>query len=189
MTHAQPTPLRPLPSAHHTTGPARSAHPGRMTTPVTTRIGDEERTHTCDQLAHHYAAGRLDRAELEERMSQAVNARTRMDLLLLLDDLPPVEPLAAAPGQYQGSGFPRAQVAPVAPAASDSQAVAHAFAMGLFGFLTVAALGCTLLLLLIVGMSPYGSEVWLGAFGSAVASSGITYFATKWNKRPSVSKC
>lgn len=189
MTHAQPTPLRPLPSAHHAAGPALAAHPGRVATPLTTRIGDEERTHTCDLLANHYAAGRLDRAELDERMSQAVNARTRMDLLMLLDDLPPAEPLPAAPGQYQGPGFPRTQVAPVAPAAGDGQPVAQAFAMGLFGFLTVAALGCSLLLLLIVGMSPYGSVVWLGAFGSAVASSGITYFATKWNRRPSVSKC
>lgn len=59
------------------------------------RIGDTERSAVSDVLSKHYAAGRLDDEEFNERMGQAMGAKTRGDLSGLLADLPPVEP---APG-------------------------------------------------------------------------------------------
>lgn len=51
------------------------------------RVGDLERGQVCDHLSAAFAAGRLDRDELEERISRAVSARTRMDLHVLVYDL------------------------------------------------------------------------------------------------------
>ena len=52
------------------------------------RVSTAERTQVADALSEHYAAGRLDAAELNERLDRAVTAKTRADLSGLLDDLP-----------------------------------------------------------------------------------------------------
>jgi Domain of unknown function (DUF1707) len=52
------------------------------------RASDQERQATADQLKVHLAAGRLDMNEYEERVQQALAARTRRDLDGLLSDLP-----------------------------------------------------------------------------------------------------
>ena len=54
------------------------------------RVSDAERAEVADQLAQHYGDGRLDQAELDERLSRAMNAKTRADLAGILDDLPEV---------------------------------------------------------------------------------------------------
>jgi hypothetical protein len=52
------------------------------------RVSDAERQEVADRLAAHYADGRLDQAEFEERSGRAMNAKTRGDLAGLFDDLP-----------------------------------------------------------------------------------------------------
>jgi len=52
------------------------------------RVSDAERQAVADQLAEHFASGRLDQAEFDERVSRAMSAKTRADLNGLFDDLP-----------------------------------------------------------------------------------------------------
>lgn len=55
------------------------------------RLSDAERSAAADRLAAHYADGRLDRAELDERLDRAMAAKTRSDLSGLFEGLPPAE--------------------------------------------------------------------------------------------------
>jgi len=52
------------------------------------RIGTAERERVINKLGDHYAAGRLDRDELDTRMDVAAKAKTAVDLATLLRDLP-----------------------------------------------------------------------------------------------------
>jgi hypothetical protein len=61
------------------------------------RVSDAERTEMADRLAAHFAEGRLNQAEFDERVAQAMNAKTRGDLSGLCDDLPEPGP-AGTPG-------------------------------------------------------------------------------------------
>jgi hypothetical protein len=54
------------------------------------RVSDAERSEITDILARHYADGRLDQAEFNERVDRAMKAKTRGDFRGLLDDLPDV---------------------------------------------------------------------------------------------------
>ena len=56
------------------------------TTPV--RIGDAERDQAVAALSEHFAAGRLTRDELDERVDQAMAARFDRELEPLFADLP-----------------------------------------------------------------------------------------------------
>jgi hypothetical protein len=60
------------------------------------RVSDAERAEVADQLAQHYGDGRLDQAELDERLSRAMSAKTRADLSGITDDLPDVGARPAA---------------------------------------------------------------------------------------------
>ena len=60
------------------------------------RVGDSERDETAAQLSEHFAAGRLDHSEFAERTEQALSARTRGELDVVLNDLP-VLPVAVRP--------------------------------------------------------------------------------------------
>jgi hypothetical protein len=60
------------------------------------RVGELERAAACDALAEHFAAGRLDPAELEDRLARAVGARTQADLQVLFRDLRPRRTAPAA---------------------------------------------------------------------------------------------
>lgn len=63
------------------------------------RIGDAERATAADRLAWHFSHGRLDQAELDERLARALRATTAGDLTGLFADLPADGPgQAAAPG-------------------------------------------------------------------------------------------
>jgi hypothetical protein len=55
------------------------------------RVSDAERTDVADRLSKHYADGRLDQVEFNERLDRAMRAKTRSDLGGLFDDLPVVE--------------------------------------------------------------------------------------------------
>ena len=52
------------------------------------RVSDAERQVVADRLGQHYADGRLDQAEFDDRIGRAMNAKTRADLSGLFSDLP-----------------------------------------------------------------------------------------------------
>ena len=53
-----------------------------------TRIADSDRERAMSDLAGHYADGRLDHEEYDERLDAIWTARTRADLAVLFSDLP-----------------------------------------------------------------------------------------------------
>ncbi|MGH3153854.1 MAG: DUF1707 SHOCT-like domain-containing protein [Streptosporangiaceae bacterium] len=70
------------------------------------RVSDAERTEVADRLAEHFGEGRLDQAEFDERVAQAMNAKTRGDLSGLFDDLPEPGPAAALGTPVRGPHSP-----------------------------------------------------------------------------------
>lgn len=52
------------------------------------RIADSDRERAMADLAGHYADGRLDHEEYDERLDAIWTARTRADLAVLFSDLP-----------------------------------------------------------------------------------------------------
>ncbi len=65
------------------------------------RIGDQEREEAVARLGAHYEAGRLTAEEHQERVGQALQAKTQTDLAALFDDLPG-ESTAGQAGQAAG---------------------------------------------------------------------------------------
>ena len=65
--------------------------------PSQMRVSDAERHEIAEALSKHFAEGRLDQVELDERLTKAMGAKTRADLSGLLSDLPPIQ--GAAPPQ------------------------------------------------------------------------------------------
>ena len=61
------------------------------------RVSDAERNSVAELLGQHYADGRLDQAEFDERISRTMAAKTRGDLTGLFDDLPETGPSGAGP--------------------------------------------------------------------------------------------
>ena len=61
------------------------------------RIADSDRERAMADLAQHYADGRLDHEEYDERLDAIWTARTRADLAVLFNDLP--RPQAAQPAR------------------------------------------------------------------------------------------
>jgi hypothetical protein len=56
------------------------------------RASDQERERTVEALRRHAAAGRIDAAELEERLGLALAAKTQGDLAQIVEDLPAEQP-------------------------------------------------------------------------------------------------
>jgi hypothetical protein len=52
------------------------------------RISHAERNEIADTLSKHYAEGRLDSNEFDERVGRVMDAKTRGDVAGVLDDLP-----------------------------------------------------------------------------------------------------
>jgi hypothetical protein len=70
-------------------------------------VSDAERDAVAAELADHLKDGRLQADEFDERVGQAVNARTRGDLDRLLTDLPrPAPEQPPAPRRRPGPPFP-----------------------------------------------------------------------------------
>src|SRR5690242_9773956 len=80
------------------------------------RISDDDRERAMADLALHYADGRLDHEEYDERLDAIWTARTRADLAVLFSDLPRPQvsypPARAAARQRGRQGF-RLPVLPV----------------------------------------------------------------------------
>ena len=72
------------------------------------RVSDAERSAVAELLSQHYAEGRLDQAEFDERVSRTMAAKTRGDLTGLFDDLPETE-------SGPGAGSPSKPVRPSGP--------------------------------------------------------------------------
>jgi hypothetical protein len=112
----QPTPLMHLSALIGGSSAAVERAPHRTGRPIAPvpvepsfRIGELERNAACDALADHFAAGRLDPAELDDRLARAVAARTQADLQVLFRDLRPRRSVpdtsAGAPaGAHPGDG-------------------------------------------------------------------------------------
>jgi Domain of unknown function (DUF1707) len=68
------------------------------------RVSDAERQAVTDRLAEHFADGRLDQAEFDDRVGRAMSAKTRADLNGLFHDLPETGAPAVpqAPGRRHG---------------------------------------------------------------------------------------
>ena len=60
----------------------------RMGPDLNMRVSDAERAEVADRLGRHFADGRLDQAEFDDRVSRAMAAKTVGDLRGLFDDLP-----------------------------------------------------------------------------------------------------
>ena len=75
--------------------------------PRSIRIGTAEREQAVTALGEHFAQGRLEPAEFEERMTAAYAARTAAELDRLFEDLP-------APAGHQPPGRPATGQYPVA---------------------------------------------------------------------------
>ncbi|MFC5290211.1 DUF1707 domain-containing protein [Actinokineospora guangxiensis] len=56
------------------------------------RIGTEDRERAVALLSDHFAAGRIDVGEYEQRCAVATAARTRGDIVAVFDDLPKPHP-------------------------------------------------------------------------------------------------
>jgi hypothetical protein len=61
------------------------------------RVGDGERHEAATALGEHFATGRLDQQEFDDRVQAAYAARTRLDLRRLFADLPEPAPFKAGP--------------------------------------------------------------------------------------------
>src|SRR5215469_9747836 len=68
------------------------------------RVSDAERDAVVTELGEHFQQGRLDQVEFDERVTQALAARTESDLSALLADLPPTR---EAPGPQPRTWAPR----------------------------------------------------------------------------------
>lgn len=69
------------------------------------RIGTAERERAASALAEHYAAGRLQTEEFDQRVRSAYQARTGAELAELFGDLPG-EPADPAPDRGRGQPGP-----------------------------------------------------------------------------------
>src|SRR5262245_13278462 len=71
------------------------------------RVSDAERAEVADRLSKHYGDRRLDHAEFDERIDQAMRPKTQSDLSGLLDDLPSPEEAAPARSRRPTKVAPR----------------------------------------------------------------------------------
>src|SRR6266568_931405 len=86
-------------------GAGASPASGGMYSDQHLRVSDAEREAVADLLAEHFADGRLDQAEFDDRVGRAMSARTRADLSALFADLSETG-APAVPELPRGSGTP-----------------------------------------------------------------------------------
>lgn len=81
-----------------------------------TRIADSDRERAMSDLAGHYADGRLDHEEYDERLDAIWTARTRADLAVIFSDLPrPQEAYPAPPARAESRPIGRGRRFPLLP--------------------------------------------------------------------------
>ena len=81
-----------------------------------TRISDGDRERAMSDLAGHYADGRLDHEEYDERLDAIWTARTRADLAVLFSDLPrPQVQYPQPPARVKGKPYGRRPGFPLLP--------------------------------------------------------------------------
>ena len=106
------------------------------------RLSDRERDEAVARLGDHYAAGRLDKDELDERTDAVWTAKTHGDLTPIFADLVPSRSEHPRPGAGRwgrGGWFPLPFL-PVLVALIALTAITHV------PFVLLAFLGCFLLL-------------------------------------------
>ncbi len=117
----------------------------REVTPATpVRIGDAERDEAVSALGDHFAAGRLTREELDERIDQAVQAKFSTDLEPLFADLPKAEREPARSGPRPGrprQGSPLFLILPLMVIGLVLAALALGTPQILWGLVWIAILG------------------------------------------------
>ena len=79
------------------------------------RASDADRDAVVSELGEHFQAGRLTKAEFDERTGQALTARTWGELRELLADLPGTRPAAQIPAASSPSAWPLPSPGRVAP--------------------------------------------------------------------------
>jgi Flp pilus assembly protein TadB len=120
----------------------------RRTSYSSMRISDAERTEAADLLSKHYGDGRLDEAEFNQRLDQAMRARTYADLSGLFDDLPRTETEAAeaprTPARRPGHRHPSRLFLMVALVIAAAVVAGHALAWFATAWIWLALLGAVL---------------------------------------------
>jgi hypothetical protein len=100
------------------------------------RVGDAERRAAADRLGEHFADGRLDQGEFDERVSRAMTAKTRADLTELFTDLPetgaPAAPVRPRRGRARSALVLVAMIGIIMIAAHALLAVAPLLWLGFF---------------------------------------------------------
>jgi hypothetical protein len=102
------------------------------------RVSDADRNAVAEELARHYGDGRLNAEEFEQRLDQAMSARTYQDLGGLLADLPGQDG-AAGLSQRSGGRHPAQPAPPRRPAARRSGRRAGRLAMVIVLLIVAAA--------------------------------------------------
>jgi hypothetical protein len=70
------------------------------------RVSDADREQVTARLREHFAEGRLNQEELDERITATLSAKTVGDLRRIMADLPEPEPAGAQAGQGRARGWP-----------------------------------------------------------------------------------
>lgn len=120
-----------IPGEQPVLGEQPATTPATVAPAAPVRIGDAERDEAVSALGDHFAAGRLNREEFDERADLAMQARFSTDLDPLFADLP--KPAAAQPAT---------ETVPMRPGGPPP----WAYAMWLLPFVLVAAIVGSILL-------------------------------------------
>lgn len=111
------------------------------------RVSDADRADVSDRLSRHYADGRLDQSEFDERIGRAMNAKTHGDFTGLFADLPDLpDESGPQPMQAPGQVRPRRsrgtfrQLLLLALIVVAAIAISHAIVHSFFPWLLIALL-------------------------------------------------
>jgi Flp pilus assembly protein TadB len=120
----------------------------RRTSYSSMRISDSERSEAADMLSRHYGDGRLDEAEFNQRLDQAMRAKTYSDLGGLFEDLPRTETEAAeaprVPAARRGHHHPSRLFLMVALVIAAAVVAGHAVVWFATAWIWLAVLGAIL---------------------------------------------
>jgi hypothetical protein len=133
------------------------------------RVSDAERNTVAEILGQHYADGRLDQAEFDDRVGRTMAAKTRGDLAGLFDDLPDLNGASApGPGGPKSSGPPL----PYAPRRR-----------GRFGLLRAIALVALVIILTNVAWHAFTSLFFVGPVLWGLCLAAIILLVVKGTHR------